>query len=114
MPAGALVDRDVGRQRLAGCTFAQHTMATCAALEVDLTRLVEFRLRHGRRLGVGILMHQRFADGGGAGLQIDFSLRKDGVFFLLRQGSHGDGGKHQRGYGRHRADFHARSSLVPR
>src|SRR5690606_8349607 len=54
---GAALERDVGRERLAGGALAQHAVAARAALEVDLARLVELRLGHRRGLRVDVLVH---------------------------------------------------------
>ncbi len=71
---GALVERDVRRQRLAGGALAQHAVAASAALEVDLPCLVELGLRHRRRLRVGRLVHRLVGQRRGTGLVFQLGL----------------------------------------
>ena len=65
---GALADREVWRQRLAGGAFAQHAVAARAAFEVGLAAEIELGLRHLRRFRVGTLVHRHFAQRRGTGL----------------------------------------------
>jgi hypothetical protein len=50
---GALAQRDIRGQRLAGGALAQHAVATGATLEIDLAGTVKLGLRHLGRFGVG-------------------------------------------------------------
>ena len=81
---GALVDRDVGRERLAGRALAQHAVAAGAALEVDLPRLVELGLRHRRRLRIDVLVHVDARERRAARLVRRFA-RRDFLVLRLRR-----------------------------
>ncbi len=81
---GALRQRDVGRERLAGGALAQHAVASRAALEVDLLAALEFGLGHRRRLRIDALVHLLLAQRRAARLVLDLGIR-DGLL-VLRDG----------------------------
>ncbi len=94
---GSLVDGDVGREGLAGGALPQHAVAACAALEKDLAGVVELRLRHGRRLGVDVLVHRDILHRRGTCLVADLDgidllgfLRRDLGVLSLRERAGGD------------------------
>ena len=82
---GALGERDVGRQRLAGRALAQHAVAAGAALEVDLPRLVELGLRHRRRLRIDVLVHLDARERRAARLVLELGRRVHLRLLVLRE-----------------------------
>ena len=99
---GTLAERDVGGERLAGGALAQHAVTAGAALEVDLARLVEFRLRHRRRLRIDVLMHLHSGEGRSArSLVPEFLGGHPGrclqvLLWLLIRVGHADGERQRR------------------
>jgi hypothetical protein len=82
----AAFQRDVGCEGLAGGAFAQHPVAACTALEIDLPGAVELGLAHRRRLGIDVLVHVFRGHGRAARLVLEFLLAHAGfvgVLFLL-------------------------------
>ena len=79
----AALEHQVGRERLARGALAQHTVATGTALEIDLTRGIEFFLGHRRRLGVDVLVHLDIRQRRATRLVLPFGFTD--VFVALRK-----------------------------
>ena len=93
---GAFVVGQIRGQRLAGCAFAQHTVATGAALKINLTGAGKFLLGHGRGFGVARLVHSGTGQGRCSALVLGFCRSGLGGG-CARFGWLGHGGQRHRG-----------------